>query len=278
MPVQTAKTFGPNTLSNYEDRDIAWLEQLECTRMVVSKEICPTTGTPHLQFHVTFRRSYSRAALKKLHNGVHWEFQDCPQDFNYARKRDSEVIIDRDERKRKGQRTDIAEIKEVVKETHSMQAVVEVATSTQSVRMAELWLKYNEPKRPITPMPEIHWRWGKPNSGKTRYVWDKHGVDGVYTPTTYKWWEGYDGHKVVLLDELRADWCTFGQLLRLLDRYPYVVETKGGSRQIQATTWYITCCKHPMELYDRTTFDACERVDQLLRRLSSITACEALVA
>ena len=90
-----------------------------------------------------------------------------------------------------------------------MIAVVEQASSVQSVRMAELWLKYNEPKRPIVHGGiEVHWRWSKAGLGKTRYVWEKHGLL-VYTPTTYKWWEGYDGHKVVLIDEFRGDWCKF---------------------------------------------------------------------
>ena len=115
--------------------------------MTCSKEV-GESGTPHLQFSVTFKRSYSLAALKKkLHERVHWEFQECAQDNNYCRKRDSELVIDRDERK-KGARTDIEEIKTVVKDTLSMKSVVEAATSVQSVRMAELWLKYNEPKRP----------------------------------------------------------------------------------------------------------------------------------
>lgn len=270
MPVKTAKTFGPCTLNNYDEGDIEWLKGLECNVMTCSKEI-GDNGTPHLQFSVTFKRSYSLAALKKLHGRVHWEFQECVQDNNYCRKRDSELIIDRDERKKKGARTDIADIKEVVKDTLSMKQVVQVATSVQSVRMAELWLKYNEPKRPIDPAPEIHYRWGKAGCGKTRYVWDTHGTDAVYTPTTYKWWEGYDGHKIVLLDELRANWCTFGELLKLLDRYPFTVETKGGSRQFQATTIYITSCKKPQELYDPHHFDANERVDQLIRRLDTIT-------
>jgi len=137
MPVKTGKTFGPCTLNNYDEGDIEWLKNLECSVMTCSKEV-GESGTPHLQFSVTFKRSYSLAALKKLHNRVHWEFQDCTQDNNYCRKRDSELVIDRDERKKKGARTDIAEIKEVVKETLSMKDVVQVASSVQSVRMAEL--------------------------------------------------------------------------------------------------------------------------------------------
>lgn len=266
---ETWKSFGPNTLNNYDEGDIEWMERLECTVLTCSKEVSET-GTPHLQFSVTFRRSYSMAAVRKLHPRVHWETQKCCQDNNYCRKRDSELIIDRDERKR-GKRSDIELIRGVVQETYSMREVVCQATSTQSVRMAELWLKYNEPKRPVEPAPAVHVRWGRTGVGKTRMVWDTFPVEEVYTPTSYKWWEGYDGHKVVLIDEFRADWCTFGQLLRLLDRYPYTVEVKGGSRQIQATTWYITSCRHPREWYDPTKFDATERVEQLLRRITTIT-------
>ena len=216
-------------------------------------------------------RSGCERDRRLLHPRIHWEFQDCLQDNNYCRKRDSEQIIDCDERKKKGARIDIEDVKKILKETNSMIAVVEQASSVQSVRMAELWLKYNEPKRPIVHGGiEVHWRWGKAGLGKTRYVWEKHGLS-VYTPTTYKWWEGYDGHKVVLIDEFRGDWCKFGELLKLLDIYPYTVETKGGSRQIQATTFYITSCKPPEEVYNPHAFDKEERVDQLLRRLTTVT-------
>lgn len=271
MPVETHKTFGPCTLFNYDQGDIEWLEKLECNVMVCSEEVCPETGKLHLQFSVTFKRSYSFAALKKLHGTISWRAQHCPQDNNYCRKRDSKLLIDRDERKKKGARTDIAEVKDVVRSTCSMRDVVDVASSVQSVRMAELWLKYHEPKRPITPAPQIHWRWGRTDAGKTRYIWDNYGIEEVYTPTSYKWWEGYDGHTVVLIDEIRADWCKFGQLLRLLDRYPYTVEVKGGSRQIKAQTWFITSSKHPKDLYNAEHFDAAERVEQLLRRITTIT-------
>lgn len=274
MPVVTHKTFGPCTLNNHTPEDIEWLRNLEWNVCTAAEEI-GENGTPHLQFSVTFKRSYSFAALKKLHPRVHWEAQACTADNNYCRKRDSKLVIDEDRRKKKGARTDIENVKEVVSSTHSMRDVVNTATSVQSVRMAELWLKYNEPKRPIDPSGiQVHWRYGPTGSHKTRFVWDSHDIDEVYCPTSYKWWEGYDGHKIVLIDELRANWCTFGQLLKLLDIYPYTVETKGGSRQIQATTWYITSCKAPEELYDPYHFDAHERVDQLTRRLTSVTKTE----
>lgn len=271
MPVRTAKTFGPCTLNNYDEGDIEWLRNLECNVMTCSKEI-GDGGTPHLQFSVTFKRSYSLAALKKLHGRVHWEFQDCVQDNNYCRKRDSELIIDRDERKKKGARTDISEVKEVVASTHSMRAVMDVATSVQSVRLAELWLKYKEPPRKIEPDSiKIHVRWGRTGLGKTGEIWRKHGEEAVFKPLNFKWWEGYDGHEVVILDEFRGDYCKFKELLDLTDIYPYRVECKNGSRQLKAKTFYITSSLPPEEWYMNYVFGKNERFDQLTRRFTSVT-------
>lgn len=269
MPCKTAKTFGPCTLNNYTVDDIEWLERLECNVMVCSEER-GEGGTPHLQFSVTFKRSYSYAALHKLHPRISWREQECKQDMNYCRKRDSKLIIDRDERKRKGARTDIDEARDTARNTASMRAVVETARSMQAVQIAEKWLVYNEPKRPLGLPIEVHWRYGGPGIGKTRPVWDKYGESGLFTPTTYKWWQGYDGHHVVLIDEFRGDWCKLRELLILLDVYPYTVECKNGSRQIQARKWYITSCKCPWTVYKCETFDEQEKVDQLVRRCTSI--------
>ena len=85
-----------------------------------------------------FLRSGCERDRRLLHPRIHWEFQDCLQDNNYCRKRDSELTIDRDERKKKGARIDIEDVKKILKETNSMIAVVEQASSVQSVRMAEL--------------------------------------------------------------------------------------------------------------------------------------------
>ncbi|CAK0905796.1 unnamed protein product [Prorocentrum cordatum] len=272
MPRQgePSKSWGPCTLFEFTDDDVKWLDSLEVNQLLCTEEICPTTERKHLQFHITFKRAYRLPALKKMLPRVHWEAQYCTQDDNYSRKRDSKVLIGKDNRKRPGERTDLQAIKRVLTETNSVRSLMPMASSSQQIQFAKQWLEHMEQPRPVGDI-EVHWRWGKTGVGKTRYVWDMHGVDEIYQPTSYKWWQGYDGHKIVLIDELRANWCTFGQLLRLLDRYPFTVETKGGSRQIQATVWYITSSKHPAELFDPRHFDAAERVDQLLRRLTTIT-------
>ncbi len=58
----------------------------------------------------------------------------------------------------------------------------------------------------------------------------------------------------------------FQYLLKLLDRYPFRVEVKGGFRQFRSDLIIITCPKPPEECY----MEAGEDIDQLLRRIDTI--------
>ena len=83
--------------------------------------------------------------------------------------------------------------------------------------------------------------------------------------STGKWFEGYDGHKKVLIDDMRKDFMKFHELLRLLDRYPMRVEQKGTSRQFVANHIIITSAYNPAML-----FETREDIHQLLRRIDNI--------
>lgn len=42
-------------------------------KYIVGIEICPTTGREHLQGHIECKEPKRMTALKKIHNGIHWE-------------------------------------------------------------------------------------------------------------------------------------------------------------------------------------------------------------
>ena len=102
--------------------------------------------------------------------------------------------------------------------------------------------------------------YGKTGSGKTRTAFEE--LPKIYTPLSYKWWEGYEGQTEVLIDDFRKDWCKFHELLKLLDRYPFKVEAKGSHHQLMATTIIITAPYPPQYMYDTR-----EDIEQLLRRI-----------
>lgn len=90
--------------------------------------------------------------------------------------------------------------------------------------------------------------------------------DVWWTNGGLKWFDGYDAHACVILDDFRPEWCKLSFLLRLLDRYKLSVPFKGGFRAWKPTNIWITCPKHPSECY----LDAAEDNEQLIRRISII--------
>jgi len=53
---------------------------------------------------------------------------------------------------------------------------------------------------PRTEPKQCYWYWGEPGSGKTRKATDEH--PDAYKKLAHKWWDGYQGHKTVILDDL----------------------------------------------------------------------------
>jgi hypothetical protein len=161
-------------------------------------------------------------------------------------------------------------VRDVLKTTGSMRRVAEVATTFQALRGGEVLVKYIEPKRDWKP--EVVWLWGPTGCGKTRRAFAESNADDRWVSnSSLRWWDGYDGHSDVIIDDFRGDFAPFHTLLRILDRYEYAVEVKGGMRQLLARRIWITSCLPPDKVYP----GCAERVDQLLRRIDSIILVEA---
>lgn len=238
-----------------------WLKELDTKRHVAAVETCPETKREHIQGEVTFPRAYRFSQLKKLNDKWHVAPAKCVSDSNYCRKFGNRMLIDKDDRKQ-GHRSDLASVRDTLKENPSMRSLCQTAENWAQLRAAETFLKYAEPPRPVAPI-EVVWYYGDTGTGKTRAVYAE--CPNVFRPLSYKWWEGYDGHTEVLIDDFRKDWCKFHELLSpLLDIYPFRVETKGGSRQARYTRIFITSCHPPWSVYETR-----EDVQQLLRRITS---------
>jgi len=81
--------------------------------------------------------------------------------------------------------------------------------------------------------------YGETGLGKTRSVMDRFGADEDFYVAPLNngtmWYDTYDGHTKVLLDDFSgaASHLSLCSLLRLLDRYPVLVPTKGSH------TWWL---------------------------------------
>jgi len=108
--------------------------------------------------------------------------------------------------------------------------------------------------------------WGLTGVGKSRRAWEEATLDAYPKDPRTKFWCGYCGQRSVVIDEFRGG-IDVGHLLRWLDRYPVIVEIKGGSVCLKASNIFITSNLAPEQWYpelDLATKDA------LMRRLEII--------
>lgn len=105
--------------------------------------------------------------------------------------------------------------------------------------------------------------WGSTGTGKSRRAWAEAGMDAYPKDPRTKWWCGYRDHEHVVIDEFTGsvDIC---HLLRWLDRYPVLVEVKGGSLPLCARRIWLTSNIDPRQWYPEAHE---EQVRSLMRRL-----------
>ncbi len=98
--------------------------------------------------------------------------------------------------------------------------------------------------------------WGPTGTGKSRHALELGGQSQYWlTPPKHPggdvWWDGYDGHETVIIDEYNFGWLPRSTLQRIIDRYPFMVETKGGAVPFVAKRIIITCNVPPRLWYKK---------------------------
>jgi len=109
-------------------------------------------------------------------------------------------------------------------------------------------LLVSEPRNHLTEVIVIQ---GPTGTGKSRYAMEMY--PGAYWKQRSQWWDGYADHGCVVIDEFYG-WLPFDLLLRLCDRYPLQVESKGGQINFVAKTIVITTNAFPALWYKSCYF------------------------
>ena len=251
------------TINNYEQSDYDALTADKFDYLIIGKEI-GEQGTPHLQCFMYKETKIGFNGLKKRHPKAHLEPTNGTIDDNIKYCSKENNFIEYGQRPQQGKRNDLEEVKKILKETGKIESVIENASNYQQIRMAECIVKYIEPKRNWKPI--VIWVYGESGRGKTRLAYDKLLNPYRKSNSTEQWWDGYDGHENVIIDDVKnPDIKQYSILLELLDRYETRVQTKGGTRQFLAKNIYCTSIFHPSYLYG--TFNEAK---EILRRIDEI--------
>jgi len=270
MDRSRAWVFVLNNYTPAEDTYCQNLGQSEKVRFIIfGREQAPGTGTPHLQGYIYMKNPHRLTGMKKIFPRAHLEkAAGTPEDNIRYSSKDGNVFR-AGEVPTQGKRTDLAAMKQKVKEGATMRDLIDISVNYQDLRTAELLMKYAPPIE--RQKPAVYWFYGETGTGKTRRAVEMGGDDYWISGKDLKWWDGYYGQKTVILDDFRGDFCPLHELLRILDRYPYRVELKGSSAWLRAETIIITAPLPPESYYLKAEQAAME---QLNRRITSVTKFE----
>lgn len=227
-------------------------------------------GTLHYQGYVMWKSPKRLSALKKLSKEAHWEPRrgSHTQARDYCSKEDTRVEgpwtfgVEPEQ----GKRTDLDDVKEAIDSGASMKEIAQ-AHFGHFIKYERGFRSYkNTLATPRDFKTEVIVCYGPTGTGKSMYCAALTKDPYWYIPQKDgKWWDGYDGQEDVIIDEFYGQimWST---MLRLLDRYPMQVETKGATVNFAPKRIFITSNKQPIEWYPSLV----EKFSTLGRRLDQI--------
>lgn len=236
-----------------------WGHKNEIKYAIWQLEECPTTKKQHIQGYVEFEKRPSLKNIKELFldGSMHIEHRMGKQSdaIKYCSKKETRIEgpWEYGNRKQQGERSDLKNIIELCKKKKTLAEIIEeVPTALRLTNHIEKYKKsLIEPRDRNKPI-EVIVLIGKPGTGKTKYVYDNE--NDLFTLGSQHggslWFDGYTGQKAMLIDDYKGN-IQYTTLLRLLDRYPFSGQTKGGYVNLNLDRIYITSNYEVNEWYNQ---------------------------
>lgn len=257
------------TINNFEDSakwpdgPQSWLRALVvndiATYAVGQIEEGEEEHTRHLQCFLQLKDAHRLTWLKRhVHDGAHWEPMrgTAIQASEYCKKEATRVqgpwefgILTKH-----GKTMGLDEAIELVMSGAPLRQVIE--------QFPRIWVQHGRglsdlrqrlnldcDRRVFGPEgPEVWVLYGPSGTGKSRFVAER-WPDAFWKIPGEKWWDGYDRHETVVLDDFKDASLSLTDMQRLLDRYPLWVEVKGGAVPMLAKRYVITSNSAPETWY-----------------------------
>ncbi len=245
-------------------------------------EECPSTGRMHIQGYYEFTRPVRKTHCQRVLNvpKAHCDPRHGSPDQarTYCLKEDTQATLPSEFGNLpggQGQRNDLIAVFASLDEGATPQEIAQSypATWARCLRAVDRYYLDIAPKR--NWQMEVHVIVGEPDAGKTRSVYEQAESQGfdvfdVMSPNMTGgaiWFDGYKREHAILLDDFYG-WLPWTFLLKLLDRYPMRIQTKGGVAPFLSHKVFITSNSHPNTWYN---YGGHMQYAALERRITTLT-------
>lgn len=255
------------TLNNYTEEEELCIQHLpDIEFLIYGHERAPSTGTPHLQGFICFtERKYATWIKNNVTSRIHLEVArgSVQDNIQYCSKGDNIFMsgdppYDQHERGAQAQKRKWDEAKAAAQRGDFDEIP------------SDLWIKYRRSFEQeyqdmkldmIDDLDEdlpdhFLWIYGATGTGKSYMARQIASLieprEKPFLKLVNKWWTGYRGQKVVIIEEMQPDLPPplVGMLKNWLDRYSFACETKGGQfSSIRPPYIIITSNYHPEEIF-----------------------------
>lgn len=259
-------------------------EKLQFSNELFSYSIYQTergdSGTLHIQGYVYCQRIVRIISIKKLFPRAHIEIArgTIEENISYCSKEETRIEGPFEHGTKpissKGARNDIEYFRDAIREGKSDEDLLNLFPNMVAKYQKFIYFVRCSmvPRRSEKPSVRVYH--GRSGTGKTRTaVGDNPGDCYIVSrPDSNRplWWDGYQGQPTVVIDDFYG-WIPWSYILQLLDRYPFMVEIKGGKVNFNSKDIYITSNTTPENWYKNIPNND---LTPLLRRIDEIKKFE----
>ena len=230
---------------------------------VFQLERAPTTGQLHLQGYSELSATARFTFLKdnwEHFRTAHFEQRrgSQKQAIDYCKKDESRIAgpWEIGECARQGQRSDLIEVAEKIREGLDMASIANDHPSSY-IRYSRGFEKLAQligPKRKVDWEMEVLVYWGTSGSGKTTKAKNDFPDAYIWMPQRGStiWWDGYNNEETIIIDEFANNF-PYHYALRILSEPGVRVETKGGTICLYAKRVVITGMDSPTKWWPSIT-------------------------
>ena len=204
-------------------------------------EQAPSTSTYHIQFYMNFKKPCRITAITKHDKQIHVERVKINNGADrYCMKEETRIAgpIELGERPvRRNNKADWEDIWNKAKQgdIEAIPAQVRITHYNKLKAIQKDHMKFQD-KDHLRGI----WIYGKAGAGKSRWAREQ-CKESLYPKLCNKWWDGYQGEKYVVMDDIMPQHSVLAQQLKIwTDRYDCILETKGGAVHSQYEYFIIT--------------------------------------